>query len=200
LIGFGDPEGRWRLSWENLLIEVVGDDGLPVEDGTPGQLLVTDLFNRAMPFIRYRIGDVGAVDSGDASGAEPALMSLEGRVNDTIVLPSGRKAAGLTFYYIARGLLEEQGAPREFVIRQTAKDEFTFDIVSDTSLEPHHVRAIEEKMTLYLEPGLRLRVNPVASISRSASGKRKHFFSEISPAVKEEACLEGGPGEPPAVR
>ena len=138
-----------------------------------------------MPFVRYRIGDVGTLGRAQPQG-EPVLEALEGRVNDTIVLPSGRKAAGLTFYYVARSLLEGAGAPREFIIRQTALDEFVFDVVSDAPLDGGAVRQIEEKMSLYLEPGLRLRVNAVTKIERPASGKRKHFFSEVSPAAAAE--------------
>jgi hypothetical protein len=65
------------------------------------------------------------------------------------------------------------------VIRQTAVDEFVFDVVSDAPLSGENVSAIREKMALYLEPGLRLRINPVAAIERPPSGKRKHFFSDL---------------------
>ena len=65
------------------------------------------------------------------------------------------------------------------MIRQTALDEFVFDVVSDAPLSGDEVGSIEEKMTLYLEPGLRLRINRVPEHPRLPSGKRKHFFSEI---------------------
>jgi phenylacetate-CoA ligase len=182
VVAFEDPSGRWRLSSENVYVEVVDEGGRPVEDGQAGQILVTDLFNRAMPFVRYRVGDVGVLQTRpEIAGNGPELVSLDGRINDTILLPSGRKAAGLTFYYVARSLLAGAAAPREFVIRQTAMDEFVFDVVSDVPLSDQNVRTIQEKMVLYLEPGLRLRINPVAAIPRLPSGKRKHFFSEIAP-------------------
>jgi hypothetical protein len=107
------------------------------------------------------------------------LRGLEGRTNDTIRLPSGRTAAGLTFYYVSRSILEQAGVLREFVIRQTALDEFCFDVVSDAPLKEEEVRSIEEKMALYLEPGLKLRVQRLPAIERPPSGKRKHFFSEL---------------------
>ena len=68
VIAFEDRTGIWRLSWENLYVEVVAEDGRLVADGQPGQILVTDLFNRAMPFVRYRIGDVGVLRSGGEVG------------------------------------------------------------------------------------------------------------------------------------
>lgn len=176
IIAVENAERDWIVSQENLFLEVVDAADRPVGDGA-GEILVTDLFNRAMPFIRYRIGDVGTLGV-DRSGRQ-ILRTLEGRTNDTIRLPSGRTAAGLTFYYISRSILEQAGVLREFVIRQTALDEFVFDVVSDAPLQDREIRSIEEKMVRYLEPGLRLRVNRVAAIDRPASGKRKHFFSEL---------------------
>ena len=180
VIALEDPRGAWRLAWKTLFLETVDDDGRPVPDGSSGQILVTDLFNRAMPFVRYRIGDVGVLRSAEATASgEPELAGLEGRINDTIRLPSGRRAPGLTFYYVSRGLLEKSGVLKEFIIRQTALDEFVFDVVSDAPLSQQDIRTIETKMSQYLEPGLRLRVRRVEAIERPASGKRKHFFSEL---------------------
>jgi phenylacetate-CoA ligase len=180
VIALEDLRHSWRISWKTLFLEVVDERGGPAADGSTGQILITDLYNRAMPFIRYRIGDVGSVRSAAATvSGESELAELEGRVNDTIRLPSGRRAAGLTFYYVSRSLLEKSGIMKEFIIRQTALDEFVFDVVSDAPLSPGDIRTIEAKMSQYLEPGLRLRVRRVDAIERPPSGKRKHFFSEL---------------------
>jgi phenylacetate-CoA ligase len=180
VIALEDVRRAWRTSWKTLFLEVVDDDGRPVPDGSTGQIVITDLYNRAMPFIRYRIGDLGSLRSAaETASGEPEIAQLEGRINDTILLPSGRRAAGLTFYYVSRGLLEKSGVMKEFIIRQTALDEFVFDVVSDAPLSSGDVRTIEAKMSQYLEPGLRLRVRRVDAIERPASGKRKHFFSEL---------------------
>jgi len=181
VIAFENPAGDWILSEENLFIEAVDEAGHPVTDGVSGALLITDLRNRAMPFIRYSIGDVGSL--GASSGKEPGvrrrLITLDGRVNDTIVLPSGKRSPGLTFYYISRSVLESSGVLREFIIRQTGLRDFVFDVVSDRPLTSREEAVVKEKMDLYLEPGLNLTINRVPSIQRSGSGKIKHFFSEL---------------------
>jgi phenylacetate-CoA ligase len=182
IISFENAHGEWINSEETLFIEVADENGRGVGEGVPGDILVTDLFNQAMPFLRYRIGDVGSICRKFARGSDSRsrLLRLEGRTNDIVVLPSGRKSPGLTFYYISRSILESSGCLREFIIRQTALDEFAFDVVSDRELRPEEIRQIEEKMELYLEPGLRLKVNRVPAIKRPASGKIKHFYSEIN--------------------
>lgn len=181
IIAFESPAGEWLVSEENLFVETVNDRGDPVAEGEPGSLLVTDLHNRAMPFIRYSIGDIGVLASSEQDGDlhRKRIVSLQGRVNDTIVLPSGKRSPGLTFYYISRSILESSGVLREFIIRQTSLSEFVFDIVSDRALTAEEEAAIRAKMDLYLEPGLHLTIRRVPAINRPPSGKIKHFYSEL---------------------
>jgi len=96
-----------------------------------------------------------------------------------ILLPSGKKSPGLTFYYISRSILESSGSLKEFIIRQTSKNTFIFDIVSDNDLSNKEIEKIKDKMDTYLEPGLKIIINRVELIKRPKSGKIKHFFSEV---------------------
>ncbi len=183
VIAFENPAGELIVSEENLLLEIVGDDGAPLEDGRPGSILITDLRNRAMPFIRYRIGDMGTLVSPlpGSPDVRKRLGSLEGRLNDTILLPSGKRAAGMTFYYISRRVLESSGVLKEFVIHQTGLADFVFDVVTDRPLERHDEDLIHGILDRYLEPGLNLTIRRVPAIERPASGKIKHFHSELNP-------------------
>ena len=107
------------------------------------------------------------------------LEALLGRVNDTIRLPSGKQAAGLTFYYVSRSILERSGALQEFIIRQTALDRFVFDVVAERDLTTEEIKTIQEEAARYLEDGLKISVNRVTKLDRPESGKIKHFYSEI---------------------
>lgn len=177
VMAFDRPDGQWGICAANVFLEVVDDAGRSLPDGQEGRILVTALHNKAMPIIRYDGGDLGVLGR-DQQGL-PVLRQLSGRVNDMAVLPSGRKAAGLTFYYISRSLLERGGFLREFIIRQTALDTFVFQIVSDRELLQTETAAIQQQMDLYLEPDLKLIVERVPAIDRSGSGKIKHFYCEI---------------------
>ncbi len=180
LIGFEDPAGQFRACERLLYIETVDDEGRPVPLGQSGRVLITALFNRAMPLIRYEIGDFAVLDRCDDGGL--CIQQLQGRVNDMIRLPSGRVSPGLTFYYISRSLLEDAGFIREFIIRQTAIDTFEFVIDAARPLTPEDRAMIQKMMDRYLEPGLKLVIHEVEKIERSQSGKIKHFYSEIEAA------------------
>lgn len=73
-----------HLSEDRHLVEVLDDDGDPVPDGEPGELVVTDLGNFAMPLLRYRTGDVGRWLPGPCpcGVAHRRLALLEGRLID----------------------------------------------------------------------------------------------------------------------
>jgi len=177
VMAFEYPGGMMRVSLTNVFMEIVDVQGRPLPDGTEGRILVTSLHNKAMPIIRYEIGDVGIM--GRDSNGLPFLEKLSGRINDVVHLPSGKTAAGLTFYYISRSILESGGRLREFIIRQTSLDTFEFEIVSDSDLLFSEIEAIKCQMERYLEPGLKLIVKRVPFIQRSPAGKLKHFHSEI---------------------
>ena len=109
-IGFQKSSNIWQ----------VADDLVYVENDSHQNLLITDLHNKAFPFIRYRIGDIGKLFHNDSGNQY--IENLQGRTNDSIILPSGKIAPGLTFYYISRSILEKSSVLKEFIIKQIEKD------------------------------------------------------------------------------
>jgi len=180
IIAFESRESNWLLNRETIFLEIVDSNHSLLSDGKVGDIIVTDLNNKAMPFIRYKVGDLGIIKKGIVVDSYKILDSIQGRTNDNIRLPSGKISPGLTFYYISRSILESSGVLKEFIIRQVELDTFIFDVVSDKPLNNWEVKDIEDKMSTYLEPGLKLRINRVAKINRPPSGKIKHFYSELS--------------------
>jgi len=174
LIAFEDESFDWIMSNENLFFEVVDEDNKPVGPGVEGKLLVTSLYNKAMPFIRYELGDVVRIEK-DWKGNNQILGSLIGRTNDIAILPSGKKSPGLTFYYISKGLLEEGGGMKEFIIKQTSPSHFIYEYVSDNILTKEQERKVRSLIDIYLEPGLDSEFIKVDKISRTAAGKLRHF-------------------------
>jgi len=180
IVAFEDNNSNWVLSAETQYVEILDQDNNLLENNKGGKVVITDLHNKTMPFIRYNVGDIGVSSEYTIKGKYPVLQKLLGRTNDNIRLPSGRVSPGLTFYYISRSILESSGVLKEFIIRQSALDTFEFDVVCDRDFYENEVKEIENQMDIYLEPGLKLKIHRVPKISRPSSGKIKHFYSEIN--------------------
>ena len=178
LIAFQNKEGEWQVNSETLLVEIVDKYNRAVPNGTSGRIVITSLFNKAHPFIRYDIGDIGILDE-KSTLQKPILKKLIGRTNDVAVLPSGKKSPGLTFYYVTKSIIEDDGNVKEFVIKQTKIDTFEVEYVSETELNLEQIEKIERAIALYLEPNLKFSFIRKKVLERSIRGKLKQFKSTI---------------------
>lgn len=174
LIAFEDNDGDFVLNEENLYIEVLDEQGQAVPPGVEGEVVVTSLYNKAMPFIRYRLGDRVVLKKYKKNGRR-VIESVQGRVNDVAILPSGKKSPGLTFYYVSKSLLETSGAIKEFIIKQVTTNEFVYEYVADEPLTQKQQEQVQKLMDQYLEPNLRATFINVEKIERTTAGKFKHF-------------------------
>ena len=87
-----------HLNFEHLIVESIGEDGLPAAPCQPGRIVVTDLLNLAMPFIRYQVEDeVTLLTSACPCGRGlPLLGKVTGRLADFLVKPDGSRVAGVS--------------------------------------------------------------------------------------------------------
>jgi phenylacetate-CoA ligase len=176
LIAFQNTEGEWQVNSETLFVEILDENNKAVPNGTSGRIIITSLFNKAHPFLRYDIGDIGILDE-KSTLQKPILKKLIGRTNDVAVLPSGKKSPGLTFYYVTKSIIEDNGNVKEFVIRQTKIDSFEIEYVSEVELNLEQIKKIEKAIELYLEPSLSFIFIRKNSLERSIRGKLKQFRS-----------------------
>lgn len=178
VFAFQNAKYEWIVNTETAFIEIVDENGKSVPHGQEGRILVTSLFNLAHPFIRYEVGDYGILDQ-KSTPKKTVLKKLIGRTNDFALLPSGKKAPGMTFYSITKKLFGDDGNVKEFVIRQTEKDTFYIEYVSREELSENQIEQIKKTCTEYLEPGLIFKFTRSEKLERSESGKLKQFVSLV---------------------
>ncbi len=178
IMAFEDQNKIWRANAETLFIEILDDENNVLPYGREGRIVVTSLYNKAHPMIRYEVGDIGILDE-KSTAKNPILKSLSGRQNDLVVLPSGKISPGMTFYSITKKLFGDEGNVNEFVIVQTKTDTFEIRYTSQKTLSNSEEENIRKVFTDYLEPGLTIKFNRLERIERGKSGKLKQFVSEI---------------------
>jgi phenylacetate-CoA ligase len=165
---------------EGLYLEIVRGDR-PAVPGEVGSILVTDLLNRAMPLIRYRIGDLGSWAAGacPCGRSLPRLQSVAGRVTDFLVGADGRLVSGafLTIQLVApRPRLGQvqirQDTPGR--VRFRIKPGPEFDSVTDLAY-------LERTARQYLGEGTVVEHEYVAEMPAEPSGKFLFCRSTVTP-------------------
>jgi len=176
LIAFQNQEGDFQINSETLFVEIVDTNNKVVPIGTEGRIVITALYNQGHPFIRYDIGDMGVL-SKKSTSKKPILEKLTGRTSDIASLPSGKIVPGLTFYYVTKSVIQDNGDITEFVVRQTQLNTFEIDYVGGNTLSRKQTEKIQKAIDTYLEPGLHIIFNKFDKIDRQKSGKLKQFTS-----------------------
>ena len=86
----------------------------------------------------------------------------------------------MTFYYVTKSIIEDDGNVKEFIIKQTKIDSFEVDYVSENLLSENQIKQIEQAIALYLEPNLKFVFNRKTSLERTNRGKLKQFKSMLT--------------------
>jgi phenylacetate-CoA ligase len=109
LIAWQCPDGdAYHVCDDNVLIEIVGEDGRAVRPGEIGEVVSTALHSYTMPFVRYRTGDLAIRGPDACSCGQPfsTLRAIQGRAVDYLRLPGGRRVHP----YAITGYLAEREA------------------------------------------------------------------------------------------
>lgn len=178
ILAFEDEDFDWIISNENVYLEIVDENGNVVEPGKSGRIIITSLYNKAMPLIRYEVGDMGLIEKRKKKN-HTILKDLIGRTNEFAILPSGRRVPALTFYYITKTLIQEDYKIKEFIIKQISIINFHFEYVSDVELPIDAKSKINRAMDEYLEPGLISTFERKEYIERTKAGKLRQFYNLI---------------------
>jgi len=145
---------------------------VPVVPGTLGRIVVTDLFNYAMPMIRYDTGDVGIIsEKAECDFKTPVLTKLEGRKLDLTYYCAGN----LISSYLVYKNMWKYTEINQYQLIQEGKKEYTFKINIDGAFTRE--KLLVEEFKSYLGKDADFRVEYVKEIPLLASGKRKKIMN-----------------------
>jgi phenylacetate-CoA ligase len=176
---------------EDVVIEVVDDQGAPVPRGRAGEIIVTHLASDDFPFVRYATGDVGILhDAPCACGRGlPLLRELHGRADDLLLALDGSKVPGQMVVHLVRSRPEIEG----FKLVQEAPDLVRVLLVVRGELTPDVKTSVVVGIRARLGEGMRVEFERVDTIPREASGKYRTVVSRLglSPALEAERAVPG---------
>ncbi|HXG11937.1 MAG TPA: phenylacetate--CoA ligase family protein [Gemmataceae bacterium] len=166
-----------HINADSVYVEILRD-GRPAQPGEPGSVVVTDLTNRAMPLIRYQVGDVAVLSARRCPCGRglPLLEQLEGREADYVVTPTGELISGisLTDHFACQipGVVQLQ-------IIQEKVDHFRFRLVRGPDFGPHSMERMRALVAQRFGPGIGYECQFVDRIPQEPSGKYRFCISKV---------------------
>ena len=161
---------------EDIYVEFISTNK-PVEPGERGEIIVTHLDNYAMPFIRYRTGDVASPEHKTCTcgRGSPLMSNIEGRTTDFIITPNGKIMHALSLIYILRDL---EGI-EAFKITQKKKDYLIIKIVKNQKFTAETQSKIKDEIIKTMESPVHIEIQFVNEIEPEKSGKYRYVISEV---------------------
>ncbi|VTR93662.1 polysaccharide biosynthesis protein : CapK related-protein OS=Planctomyces limnophilus (strain ATCC 43296 / DSM 3776 / IFAM 1008 / 290) GN=Plim_3882 PE=4 SV=1: AMP-binding [Gemmata massiliana] len=182
-----DRHAGLHLTTENLIVEVVDDQGHPTPDGEEGNVVITDLTNYGMPFVRYINGDraVAGFTECPCGRGLPLLRKVVGRQLDMIDTPDGRRVPGEFFPH----LLKDFPAVERFQVVQESNSRVEIRLVLRPGWDDTSRIRLDAELRKVLGSTIAIDVTPVASIPLTAAGKLRVVVrtsgsaSELTPSA-----------------
>jgi phenylacetate-CoA ligase len=170
------PQGSMHITSESVIMEIVNAAGQPVPADETGEIVVTHLDNHALPFIRYRTGDIGRLlDRPCACGRGLHLMDVvAGRRTDHLVAADGTVKHALSLIYVLRNM----EAVREFQVRQAPDRTVRVSVVPGLTFGGRDRTRIDRSIRRQLGDSVNLDIALVDRIDPAPSGKHRHVISE----------------------
>jgi len=157
----------------------VNADSIYTEVLPSGKLLVTDLSNRAMPLIRYQIGDVVVPTERECPCGRglPLIERVEGREADYVLTPAGRLISGISL--TENFALHIPGAAQVQIVQESLT-ELVIRLVADEAFGEESRRKIAALVMETFGSGVRYEVELVDAIPQEPSGKYRFCISKVA--------------------
>jgi phenylacetate-CoA ligase len=175
-------------------VEVLDKDGRPAAPGQQGRLIVTDLVNYGMPFIRYEIGDIGVLSEQECSCGRKfgLLKEIKGRISDMICTPDGRIVHGEYFSHVFYHVPGVQS----FQVCQKSLRTLILWVVPNADFNAAALESAIQEIKHHLGGEIQIRSQLVEQIPKTKSGKRRFVISELDHAtetVSSEPAIRRSP-------
>ncbi len=172
------PEGHGlHVHSENVILEVLDDDGQPCAAGQSGRVVLTTLRNYLTPFIRYEILDAATPGPERCSCGRglPLLARVDGKRRPMFWLSDvRRKNTGA----LVNALGKLKGM-RQRQIVQTGLEAVTVRVVPGTDWTAEHSDRVRQLVTDFFERPIQIEVQLLKQLERPARGKLLEVINEL---------------------
>lgn len=173
-----DEHNGYHIHEESCYIETVDIHNDEVNKEKIGKLIGTNLYNYAMPLIRYEIGDVGQVTEElcKCGDKHKKIINFQGRIDDILILKDGTN--------IAAGSLNQpmKYSNNEIIECQYIQENLenlTINIVPDINFSEDTLNNFKNELEGLIGNTLKIKFNIVEFIPRQLNGKYKFIINKV---------------------
>lgn len=172
------PEGGVHITAEDVIVEIIGLDGIVLPPGKAGEVVVTHLATRDFPFIRYRTGDIAIMDDKQCPCGRglPLLKEIQGRTTDFIVAKDGTVMHGLALIYVIRDV---KGVKNSKIIQESI-DKTRIQLVTDDQFQEDSMDFLRTGIKQRLGEDVEVEIERVSEIPLEVSGKFRYVISHVA--------------------
>jgi phenylacetate-CoA ligase len=162
--------GEFHTCDDGMIVEVL-KHGRPAAIGERGVVVGTNLHSFAMPFIRYRLGDIVTKGSETCQCGQPfsTIRTIQGRMIDYFPLPEGR----LVHPYEITQILKRDADSwiQQHQLIQEREDRIILQVVPSPTPTPQEILKVETSVSSVLGQGVEFQVMLVSEIKTDQIGK-----------------------------
>ena len=169
-------EKRLHIHSDRVLLEFWKGDR-PAEKGTLGEIILTSLDATAVPFIRYRTGDIGVLSDAPCPCGRPlpVIRQIHGRNSDFLITRTGRMIHGESISHILKNL----DGIKQFQLRQKDVNCLTLTLSICETWKKTDEEIILRKLRHLFDQNILVTFLYVDKIAPAPSGKHRFVISEI---------------------
>ena len=191
-----EAHSGYHIDVESVVLEFV-KNGRQIPPGQRGEIIITSLYNRTMPLIRYRQGDIGveAAERCACGRGLPLMRSIEGRTDNFIV----NRHRDLFSPQVFWSILRHYTSLRRYQIRQDCPNEIKvlYEPGSDLLRVQRDLAEIDGKIKTSLGHDMRILFERTENFG---SGKRKSVYSSLNISLYSDVEPAVSSKPPPPVQ
>jgi len=165
----------------NDYIEILDEYDQPVKEGEEGRIIVTNLHNYSMPFIRYEIGDMAMLGPNkcECGNILPTLERIYGRIEEQFIRKDGGIVIGYYFVHLM-GVVLNKGFIKKFQVIQEDYDKIRILVILNKIFPDVEKKDIEDKIRLQMGQYCKIIWDFVDDIPKAKSGKYLYTISFLN--------------------
>jgi phenylacetate-coenzyme A ligase PaaK-like adenylate-forming protein len=169
-------QGGLHISAEDIIVEILDKNNRAVPCGEAGEIAVTHLATKDFPFIRYRTGDIGVLETGECACGRrlPLIREIQGRSNDFVVAANGTVMHSSVLNHIMR-----LAGISQFKVVQESLEVTRVQVVPGPGFRDSVLGEIERKFKECLGQSVQVPIEQTDAIAPEKSGKYRYIISHV---------------------